>query len=130
MKHIRGFFNINEKISFAEVTEDKARKRILHLDCSNATPVGDIFIDILKLTVNVHFSNITKIINLSLRNYYSPNDLKSAEVSRIFERDDDLERELQTCQYSISRVKGLWENDLYSYQKLHGKQIVSVTSRL
>ena len=107
MKHIRGFFNINEKISFAEVREDKARKGILHLDCSNATPVGDIFIDILKLTVNVHFSNITKIINLSLRNYYCPNDLKSAEVSRIFERDDDLERELQTCQYSISRVKGL-----------------------
>ena len=67
--------------SFTEVTKDQVRKQILHLDGSKATPVavGDIPVDILKLTVDVHLGTIKKVISLSLKNCCSPNCLKSAE---------------------------------------------------
>ena len=90
IKQIRETFNIKEKFTFTEETEDQVRKEILHLDGSNATPVGDIAGDILKLTVDVPLSTITKVINLSLRNGCFPNDLQSAEDSPIFKKDNYL----------------------------------------
>ena len=44
--------------------------------------------------MDVHLSTITKVINLSLRNVCLPNDLKSTEVSPIFnKKDNDLKKE-------------------------------------
>ena len=58
-------------------------KVILRIDGSKATPVGDIPADILKVTLDIHFSLITKTINLSFENACFPDDLKLAEVSSI-----------------------------------------------
>ena len=76
-----------------EVTEDQVRKEILHLDDSKATPAGDIPLDILKLTVDVHLSTpYVHVINLSQRKSYFPNDVKTADVSTIFIKDNNLEK--------------------------------------
>ena len=80
-----------------------------HFDGSKATTVGDIPVDILKLTVGVHLSTITKVINLSLRNNCFPNDLKSVEMRPIFKKDNNLKKEnyrpvsvlYLTCQRSL-----------------------------
>ena len=49
----------NEKISFKFVTEDQVREEIINLDCSKATPIGGISVDILKSTVDIHLPFIT-----------------------------------------------------------------------
>ena len=57
----------NEKFSFEFVMEDLVRKEIMNLDGSKATPIGDIFVDILKSTVDIHLPFITNSINLSMK---------------------------------------------------------------
>ena len=46
--------------------------------------MGDIPADIRKVTLDIHLSLITKIINLLFENASFPDDLKLAEVSSIF----------------------------------------------
>ena len=69
------------------------REIILNLDGSKATPVGDIPSDILKSTVGIYFSFITKIINVSFENACFPDELKLPEVSPIFKKNDHLDKE-------------------------------------
>ena len=44
----------NERFSFKFVTEDKVGEVIINLDGSNATPICNIYVDILKSTVDIH----------------------------------------------------------------------------
>ena len=57
-------FMTNEKVSFQFVTEDQVREVIMNLDSSKAAPIGDISVDILKSTIDIHLSFITSSINL------------------------------------------------------------------
>ena len=52
----------------------------------NLRPAGDIPAYLLKVTLDVHLSLVTKIINLPLENGCSPDDLKLAEVRPIFKK--------------------------------------------
>ena len=131
-KRIRGWFNYNKKKLFCESNGGKSKKGNFTFIYLWWKPSWKHSYRYIEVTCGYSLQQLNKNINLSLRNYFFPNDLKSAEVSRIFQKVDDLEREreLQTCKYSISRVKGLWENNVYSDQQLHRKQIVSLTGRL
>ena len=79
--------------SFHDITEDEVRKEISKLDGSKAIPVADIPAEMLKSTIDVHVSLLTKIINSSLRNGCFPDELKAAEVTPIFKKNDDLDKE-------------------------------------
>ena len=65
----------------------------MNLDGSKATPIGVIFVDILKSTVDIHLPFITNSINLSIENGCFPEELRLAEVSPIFKKKDDLDKE-------------------------------------
>ena len=77
---------MTDLFSFHEITEDEIRKEISKLDCSKATPVGDILAEMLKSTTDVHVSLLTKIINSYIRNGCFPDKLKAAEVTPIFRK--------------------------------------------
>ena len=62
---IRKTYESDKKFSFQQVTEEHVRQVILSIDGSKATSVGDILADMLKVTLDIHLSLITKIINLS-----------------------------------------------------------------
>ena len=47
----------------------------------------------LQVTLDIHLSLIMKIINLSFENGCFPDDLKLAEVSPIFKKNDDPDKE-------------------------------------
>ena len=64
IERIRRTIKTNEKLSFQPVSEDLVRGIILSLDASKATPVGDIPADILKSTLDIHLSFVTKIMFL------------------------------------------------------------------
>ena len=72
---------MSDLLSFHEITEDEIRKDISKLDGSKATPIGDIPAKVLKSTIDVHVSLLTKIINSSFRNRCFPDELKAAEVT-------------------------------------------------
>ena len=44
----------NQTFSSQFVTEDQVREEIVNLDGSKVTPIGDISVGILKLTVDIH----------------------------------------------------------------------------
>ena len=82
---IQEAFNTPDNFSFHEVSEDEVRKEILRLDGTKFTPVGYIPDGMLKSTIDIHASILTKF-NLSLRNCCFPDDLKATEVSPILKK--------------------------------------------
>ena len=89
---IRKTYESDKKFSFQQVAEKHVRQVILSIECSKATPGGDISADMLKVILDINFSLITKIINLSFKNGCFADDLEIAEVSPIFKKNDDLDK--------------------------------------
>ena len=77
-------------------------------------PVGDIPAGILKSTIDIDVSILTKIANLSLRNDCFPNDLKAAEVSPIFKENDDLGKENYRPVRVLSHMSNVFERIMYT----------------
>ena len=87
---------------------------ILSTDSTKGTPVGDIAVDMLKVTLDIHLSLITKFINLSFENGSFPDDLKFAEVSSIFKKNDDLDKENYRPVSVLFNVPMVFERIMYS----------------
>ena len=113
IERIRRTVKTNEKFSFQPVREDLVCKTILSLDGSKATPVGDIPTDMLKSTVDIHLPFITKIINVSFENGRFSDELKLAEVSPIFRKNDDLDKENYRPVSILSHVSKAFERIMY-----------------
>ena len=113
IERIRRTIKTNEKFSFQPVPEDLVREIILSLDASKATPVGDIPADVLKSTVDIHLPFITKIINVSFENGRFPDELKLAEVSPIFKKKGDLNKERYRPVSILSYVSKVFERIMY-----------------
>ena len=73
-----------KKFSFQQVTEENLGQVI---DGSQATLLGDIPGDMLKVTLDIYLLLITKIIE----NGCFPEDLQFAEVSPIFKKNDVIQ---------------------------------------
>ena len=80
----------------------------------NLRPAGDIPAYLLKVTLDVHFSLVTKIINLPLENGCSPDDLKLAEVRPIFKKNVDLDKENYRPVSALFNVSKVFERIIYS----------------
>ena len=65
----------------------------MNLDGSKASSVGDIPTNMLKQTIDIHLPIMTQIINMSIENDCYPDDLKLVEVSPVFKKKDDLDKE-------------------------------------
>ena len=113
IERIRRTVKTNEKFSFQPIPEDLVRGIILKLDGSKATPVGDIPGDMLKSTVDIHLTFITKIINFSFENGCFPDELKLAEVSPIFKKNNDLVKENYRPISILSHVSKVFERIMY-----------------
>ena len=113
IERIRRTVKTNEKFSFQPIPEDLVRGIILKLDGSKATPVGDIPGDMLKSTVDIHLTFITKIINFSFENGCFPDELKLAEVSPIFKKNNDLVKENYRSISILSHVSKVFERIMY-----------------
>ena len=95
------------------MTEGQVREEIMNLDDSKATLIGDISVDILKSTVDIHLSFITNSINLSIKKGYFPEELKLAEVSPIFKKKDDLGKENYRHVSVLPHVSKVFERIMY-----------------
>ena len=68
----------------------------------------------LKSTVNIHLPFITKIINLFFENNCFPDDLKPAEVSPLYKKNDDPDKENYRPLNVISHVSKVFERIMYN----------------
>ena len=59
-------YESDKKFSIQQVTEEHVRQVILSIDGSKVTPAGDIPADMLKVTLEIHVSLMTKIIKGTL----------------------------------------------------------------
>ena len=67
----------------------------------------------LKSTIDVHVSLLTKIINPSIRNGSFPDKLKAAEVTPIFRKNDDLGKENYRLVSFLPHVSKIIERVMY-----------------
>ena len=112
---IQEAFNTPDNFSFYAVSEDEVRREILRLDGTKSTTVGNIPVGILKSTIDIHASILTKIINLSLKNGCFPDDLKAVDVSPIFFfENDDLEKENYRPVSVLPHISKVFERIMYT----------------
>ena len=67
-----------------------------------------------KVTLDIYLSLITKIISLSFENGSFPDDLKLLEVSPIFKKNDDLDKENSKHVGVLFNVSKAFEKIIYS----------------
>ena len=87
-----GNFHAYSTLNFSKVTESKVRKEILILSSKKATKNGDIPPKILKKSVDIYITEIKFIINDFIENGIFPDDLKSADVSPIFTKENSFKK--------------------------------------
>ena len=118
IEKIKKVIKTTEKFSFHNVKDDEVQKIIMNLDGSKATPVGDIPTDMLKQAIDIHLLIMTQIINMSIDNNCYPEDLKLAEVSPVFKKKDDLNKENYRPISVLSHVSKVFERVMY--QQIEG----------
>ena len=113
IEKIKKAINTTEKFSFRNVKDDEVRKFIMNLDGSKATPAGNIPTDMLKQTIDIHLPIMTQIINMYIENNCYPDDVKLAEVSPVFKKKDDLDKENYRPVSVLSHVPKVLERIMY-----------------
>ena len=116
IEKIKKAINTTEKFSFRNVKDDEVRKFIMNLGGSKATPVRDIPTDMLKQTMDIHLPIMTQIINMSIDNNCYPDDLKFAEVSPVFKKKDDLDKENYRPVSVLSHVSKVFVRIMYQIE--------------
>ena len=106
-------FHSNSTLNFSKVTESEVRKEILNLSTKKATKNGDIPAKILKKSVDIYIKEITCIINDCIEKGIFPDDLKLADVSPIFKKEDRFKRENYRPVSILPHMLKVFERILY-----------------
>ena len=83
------------------------------MNLDESTPIGDISADILKSTVDIHLPYIINSINLSIEKGCFSEELNLAEVSPIFKKTDDLDKENYRPVSVLPHVSKVFEKIMY-----------------
>ena len=105
--------SVQSTLNFSKVTESEVRKEILNLSTKNSTKNGDIPAKILKTSVNIYIKEITFIINDCIEKGIFPNDLKLADVSPIFKKEDSFKKENYQPVSILPHMSKVFERILY-----------------
>ena len=85
----------------------------MNLYSKKVTRKGDIPGKILKDRLSVCTKELTTIINNCLKDGLFPNELKLADVSPVFKKDDDLNKEHFRPVSIVSHMSKLFERIFY-----------------
>ena len=103
---------------FHSVSENEVRKVILNMDGKKANLTGDIPVGILKGYIDSYTSVFPKILNTSLERGCLPNQLKLAEVTPVFKKKDELNKE-NYCPVSVlSHASNIFERIVLNQMNL------------
>ena len=107
-------FDSQELFSFQQVNETEVKDIVLKLNSSKAISNGDIPVNILKETIDINIICLTRIINSSFQSKSFPDWLKSAEVTPIYKKNDDLDKENYRPVSILPVVSKVFERIMYN----------------
>ena len=106
-------FQSYSTLIFSKVTESEVRKEIWNLSTKKATKNRDIQARILKKSVDIYIKEITFIINDCIENGNFPDDLKLADVSSQFKKEDSFKKENYRPVSILPHISKVFERILY-----------------
>ena len=106
-------FHSYSLLNFSKVTESEVKKEILNLSAKKATKNGEIPAKILKKSVGIYLKEITFIINDCIENGIFPDDLKLADVSPIFKKEDSFKKGNYRPVSILPHISKVFERILY-----------------
>ena len=107
-------FDSQELFSFQQVNETEVKDIVLKLNSSKVISNGDIPVNILKETIEINIICLTRIINLSFQSKSFPDWLKSVEVTPIYKKNDDLDKENYRPVSILPVVSKVFERIMYN----------------
>ena len=106
-------FHSKSSLKFNSVSELDVKKEILNLSSKKATRKGDIPAKILKNSINTYLSELTILINNCLKEGVFPDDLKLADITPIFKKEDSLNKENYRPISILAHLSKVFERILY-----------------
>ena len=114
---IRKTFSLRKeecKFKFHSVNENEVRKVILNMDGKKANLTGNIPAGILKDGDDSYISILTKILYTSLERGCFPNQLKLAEVTPVFKKEDELNKENHRPVSVLSHASKMFKRTVFN----------------
>ena len=106
-------FHQRQTFNFCYVTLKDGKKELMKLSSKKATRKGDITAKILKGSLSAYTKELTTIINNCLKDGLCLNELKLADVSPVFKKDDDLNKENYRPVSILSHMSKVFERIFY-----------------
>ena len=106
-------FHSKSSSTFNSVSELDVKKEILNLSSKKTTRKGDIPAKILKSSINAYLSELTILINNCLKKGVFPDDLKLADITPIFKKEDGLNKENYRTVSILPHLSKVIERILY-----------------
>ena len=106
-------FHHRQAFNFCYVSVKEVKKELMNLSSKKATRKGDIPAKILKDSLSMYTKELTTIINNCLKDGLFPNELKLADVSPVFKKDDDLNKENYRPASILSHMSKVFERIFY-----------------
>ena len=85
----------------------------MNLGDFEATPNGNISVNILKSTVDIHLPYIINIINFSIKEGHFSDEFKLTEFSPVFKTKDDLTKENYRPASILPQVPKVFQRIMY-----------------
>ena len=102
-----------QTFNFCHVSVKEAKKEFMNLSSKKVTRKGNIPAKILKDSLSLYTKKLTTIINNCVKDGLYPNELKLADVSPAFKKDDDLNKENYIPVSILSHILKVFERIFY-----------------
>ena len=106
-------FHHRHSFNFRYVSVKEIKKELVNLSSKKAARNGDIPAKALKDCLSVYTKELTTIINNCLKDGLFPNGLKLVDVSSVFKKDDDLNKENYRPAIILSHMSKVFERIFY-----------------
>ena len=106
-------FHSKSSLKFNSVSEHDVKKEILNSSSTKATRKGDIPAKILKNSINAYLSELTILISNCIKEGVFPDDLKLADITPIFKKEDGLNKENNRPVGILPHLSKVFERVLY-----------------
>ena len=106
-------FHSESSLKFNSVSELDVKKEILNLSSKKAIRKGNVPAKILKNSINTYLSELMILINKCFKEGVFPNDLKVADITPIFKKEDSLNKGNYRPISILSHLSKVFEKILY-----------------